>query len=258
MKIVCLAENTSSGYGIAAEHGLSLYIEHNGLRILFDMGQSDLFLRNAEKLGVDLSLVDFAVLSHGHYDHGGGIPHFLNMNKKAPVYISPYAFGEYYNGKDKYIGLDAALQNEPRLLQIERPTELCRGITLYPAVFKNRLFDTESFGLTERNCEVIVPDTFRHEQFMVIKENERSILFSGCSHSGIRDIVNLYRPDVFVGGFHLSKLSSSEECGKYASFLNSFDCDYYTCHCTGTDVYGYMREQMKNLEYISAGDTLVL
>ena len=55
MKIVCLAENTSSGYGIAAEHGLSLYIEHNGLRILFDMGQSDLFLRNAEKLGVDLS-----------------------------------------------------------------------------------------------------------------------------------------------------------------------------------------------------------
>ena len=72
MIITSLLENTTSRSGIAAEHGLSLYIETATHRILFDMGQTDLFARNAEALGVDLTHVDLAVLSHGHYDHGGG------------------------------------------------------------------------------------------------------------------------------------------------------------------------------------------
>ena len=258
MKVVCLAENMSSADGIGAEHGLSLYIEYGGLHILFDMGQSELFARNAEKLGVDISGVDLAVLSHGHYDHGGGLRCFLEVNTKANVYVSPYAFGEYYNGREKYIGLDTSLKNEHRLVNIENTTEVASGVTLYPASFEKRLFDTESFGLTEKKGNVFVPDTFRHEQFMVIKEKEKSILLSGCSHSGIRDIVNLYRPDVFVGGFHLSKLKSAGESENYSRFLNRFDCDYYTCHCTGTDVFGYMREQMKSLQYIRAGDIFVL
>ncbi|MBR5633360.1 MAG: MBL fold metallo-hydrolase, partial [Clostridia bacterium] len=80
MKIVCLAENTTSRDDVGAEHGLSLYVEAAGKKILFDMGQTDLFMKNAEKLGVDLSKVDVAVLSHGHYDHGGGLSAFLKVN----------------------------------------------------------------------------------------------------------------------------------------------------------------------------------
>ena len=93
MKITCLAENTTSRPDIEAEHGLSLYIETNGKKILFDMGQGELFIRNAKRLGIDLSDVDIAVISHGHYDHGGGLRSFLEINKKAPVYISEHAFG---------------------------------------------------------------------------------------------------------------------------------------------------------------------
>ena len=98
MKIISLVENTSVNEEIKAEHGLSLYIEAKKHKILFDMGQTTLFLENAGKLGIDLSQVDVAILSHGHYDHGGGLEKFLEINKKAYVYVNQYAFDAYYNG----------------------------------------------------------------------------------------------------------------------------------------------------------------
>ncbi len=105
MKITALIENTSAR-GLPTEHGLSLFVETAEHKFLFDMGQTDLFARNAETLGIALSKVDFAVLSHGHYDHGGGLNTFLALNDHAPVYMSRYAFEPHYNGTEKNIGLD--------------------------------------------------------------------------------------------------------------------------------------------------------
>ena len=99
MKCTVLVENTSLNEHYRCEHGLSLFIETAGQRILFDTGQSDLFAENAEKLGVDLSQVDFAVISHGHYDHGGGIQKFLDINHSAPVYIHEDAFLSAFHEK---------------------------------------------------------------------------------------------------------------------------------------------------------------
>ena len=76
MRIINLTENTLGRAGCLAEHGLCFYIETDNHRVLMDTGQTDLFRQNAEKLGVDLTAVDTVVLSHGHYDHGGGIPAF--------------------------------------------------------------------------------------------------------------------------------------------------------------------------------------
>ncbi|MBR2615965.1 MAG: MBL fold metallo-hydrolase, partial [Clostridia bacterium] len=109
MKITVLSENTSSRDCIAAEHGLSLLVETGKLHILFDMGQGDLFWENAKALGMDLATVDLAVLSHGHYDHGGGLERFLRENTTAPVYVHPLAFRPYYHGAERYIGLSDAL-----------------------------------------------------------------------------------------------------------------------------------------------------
>ena len=119
MNIISLVENTASKDTLGAEHGLSLYIETDRHKILFDMGQSNLFEENAAKLGVNLAEVDIAVLSHGHYDHGGGLKRFLEINRKAPVYISRYAFEPHYNGTEKYIGLDTSLAQSDRLIFTE-------------------------------------------------------------------------------------------------------------------------------------------
>ena len=92
MKLCILMENTAFEERFRAEHGLSLLLQTETHKILFDMGQTDSFTENARMLGIELSQVDLAVLSHGHYDHSGGIKRFLELNKKAPVYISPWVF----------------------------------------------------------------------------------------------------------------------------------------------------------------------
>ena len=138
MKITSLVENTSKCENIESEHGLSLYIEANGWKILFDMGQTDLFSKNAKKLDIDLAEVDIAILSHGHYDHGGGLAKFMEINRKAPIYMHEKAFGAHYNGTEKYIGLDTSLINNPRIIYMHDPRKIDEGLTLYSCNEKDR------------------------------------------------------------------------------------------------------------------------
>ena len=116
MKIVTLMENTSCLETLTCEHGLSLYLETRGYKILFDAGQSSAFAENAKKLGINLDQVDFVVLSHGHYDHGGGLGKFLECNQTAPVYVSSHAFEPHYS-QNGYIGLDLSLESNQRIPQ---------------------------------------------------------------------------------------------------------------------------------------------
>ena len=131
MKIWVLTENTACQEDLTAEHGLSLYIETGSRNILFDAGQTAAFADNAVKLGIDLSKVDFAVLSHGHYDHGGGLATFLKLNNHAPVYMSRHAFEPHFNGTEKYIGLDSLLQASGRIVYVDEEKEIAPGLKLY-------------------------------------------------------------------------------------------------------------------------------
>ena len=97
MRIVILTENMANGRGLLAEHGLSVLVEAAGKRILFDTGQSDVYLRNAGELGESLEGLDGIVLSHGHYDHTGGLPAFPE-ELPAPVFVRENAFEEKLSG----------------------------------------------------------------------------------------------------------------------------------------------------------------
>lgn len=256
MRITVLSENTSSRPDIGAEHGLSLYIETAGKKILFDAGQTDLFAENAVRLGIDLSQADFAVLSHGHYDHGGGLKRFLEINSKAPVYISRHAFGEHYNGTEKYIGLDRTLAESDRLVYTDETYRIDETTTLFSPMHNTPPVCESKTGMTVRTENGFLGDTFRHEQFMLIKENGRKYLFSGCSHSGILNVAEWFSPDVLVGGFHLSKVDRTEILSGIAERLNRYDTEFYTCHCTGVTQYEQMKLHMRKLNYISAGTAI--
>ena len=211
LKIMALVENTvpedlAAQLGLGKEHGLSLYIEACGHKILFDMGQSGLFARNAAALGVDLAAVDLAVLSHGHYDHGGGLARFLELNSTAPVYLNEHAFEPHYHGAERYIGLDPALAASPRLHLTGEEAVLAPGLTLAACSRQPRRYDLGSFGLTVQEGGAFQPEDFRHEHYLLIEEAGRRVLISGCSHKGILNIVDWFRPDVLVGGFHFSGL----------------------------------------------------
>ena len=258
MKIWTLMENTASREDLTAEHGLSLYIEANGKRILFDAGQSGAFADNAEKLGIDLKKVDFAVLSHGHYDHSGGLMRFLEINGAAPVYVSELAAGEYYNAKDCYIGIAQELKGNPRLIPVAEKLELAEGITLVSCRNREPIAPVDSAGLQKKTKDALQPDDFLHEQYLIIEEHGKRVVISGCSHRGILNIVRWLPCDVLVGGFHFMKKDPwSEEIREAAQQLLQKDTVYYTCHCTGLQQYETMKEIMgSRLHYLAAGDCL--
>lgn len=256
MKITSLLENTACSTSVEAEHGLSLYIETKDHKILFDMGQTDLFAKNAKSLSVDLAEVDIAVLSHGHYDHGGGLAKFLELNSKAPIYINRDAFLPHYNGTEKYIGLDTALADNRRIIFTDNEYKIANTLTLFSCNSKERNHILGGAELTEKVGEKFIPDDFRHEQYLLIEEDGKRILISGCSHKGILNIVEWFAPDVLVGGFHFSKLPLDSTLASAAKMLDAYSTEYYTCHCTGTEQYGFMKKYMKRLNYLACGESI--
>lgn len=260
MKITVLTENTTEIESLTAEHGLSLFIETKKHNILFDMGQTAAFALNAEKLGIDLKTVDIAVLSHGHYDHGGGIEKFLEINENASIYLNENVFGNHYNASEKYIGLDKDLQGERRLIFVGDTLKIDDELILCSCNSMQRNYPTNPYGLGIERDGVIQPDNFLHEQYLLINENGKRYLFSGCSHKGVLNIAEWFNPDVFIGGFHLSKLDvDSAVLKETAKILVQNNTKYYTAHCTGVEQYRFLKTIMADsLEYLSTGRVVEL
>lgn len=268
MKITSLVDNFSKS-GLPTEHGLSLLIETNkGKTILFDMGQGQLFSDNAKALGISLKKVDLAVVSHGHYDHGGGLSNFMQINSKAPIYIQREAFDEHYSKRDeelRYIGLNQQLKDSERFVFCDELTHIDDDITLFAKVegrccnpHGNRLL----FG-----ADGISNDRFEHEQSMIISEGEELVLIAGCAHAGIVNIIR--RAEQIAGrhitrvfaGMHLVKsgLNENEDnkfIGMLARKLMEYDnCQFFTMHCTGIEQYEKLKSIMGNrINYMGCGD----
>lgn len=253
MKIITLLENTACGAGLCAAHGLSLYIETPKHKILFDMGPDGRFIDNAEKLGVDLSAVDIAVLSHGHFDHGGGLRAFCEVNSRADILVHTDAFGNFYaleEGKEpRYIGLDPELwELESRVIPTADFVKLDDELTLFsdePEVFHAL---AASAKLHVETPDGLRPDPFTHEQNLLVTAWGKSVLFAGCAHRGIVNILAGARerlgrlPDAVFGGFHFFELDPADpesarlidDTGKA---LLEGETVYYTGHCTGDYAY---------------------
>ena len=273
MIIKCLTENTSYKEEYLNEHGLSLYIETLKHKVLFDTGTSDVFIKNASKLNIDLSKVDTVVISHGHNDHGGGLKDFLKINKTAKIYIQEEAFIPHYSiheGVSKYIGLDQSLKENKQIILLNGDYVIDDELIIFNKIISNDLIATSNNNLYKEENSKIIHDDFLHEQNLIIKENNKAILIAGCAHRGIVNIVRTANKLIgknvneCIGGFHLSSprrhtRESDFIINEVAKELLKFDTKYYTCHCTGLEVFDILKEKMKDkLDYISAGKCLNL
>ncbi len=262
MKIYSLIENTTTHQCMHTEHGLSLYIETEKHNILFDSGQTGIFTENAEKLDVDLKKVDIVILSHGHYDHSGGLLRFLECNQTAPVYLSRHAFADVYNAEETFIGIDPKLMESDRLIFVDDLLQIDAGITLYSCNKNEVPYPADNFGLTMKTEAGFVPDDFRHEQYLLLEESGKKVLISGCSHKGILNITEWFNPDVLIGGFHFMKLDpavshDADVLQNAAEALLCHNTTYYTCHCTGVEQFSFLKEIMgEQLHYLAAGDVI--
>lgn len=273
MRIVNLIENTDGGKGCVFEHGLSFYIETEKHKLLVDTGASDSFIQNAEKLGIDLTKVDLVILSHGHYDHAGGIMEFAGRNAKASIYMQKNAGNGYYHKSaqtEKYIGIDPNIVTLPQVILVDGDLKIDSELFLFSGVTERRLFPEGNLELKYKNGNSFVQDNFSHEQYLVISGENKHILVSGCAHNGILNILQKYRsiyrgnPDVVISGFHMRKKSGYSDgdvavMKETAEELKKTETIYYTGHCTGEYPYEVMKSILgEQIVYVHSGDEIVI
>ena len=247
MKIVTLVENEAQSEKFDCARGLSYYVETSHHKILIDAGPDDAFYRNAETLGIDLSEVDIAVLTHGHSDHAGGLPLFFQKNQKAKLYLAESALLGYTvlgPAGEAYIGVsEEVLAKKDRFCFVEGSLQLDDEITIFPAEGSFPTMDTTDRLMVKKQGDLI-PDLFQHELDVLLSEGEKQVLICGCGHRGIINILKTaeaigQRPvDACFGGFHLFQLEETEESHKLLCMigkeLEKTRTVFYSAHCTGS------------------------
>lgn len=260
MRIVNLMEDTKGHPECRYEHGLSFYVETEKHKLLLDTGASSAFIQNAEVLGIDLKQVDTVILSHGHYDHSGGIPAFAELNPAAKIYMKSSACNEFYHvhtdgQENRYIGIDQRILDLPQCVMVEGDCRIDEELFLFSGITGRKFWAKSNLQLKQKVNGSMIQDTFDHEQCLVITQNGKNILMSGCAHNGILNILDRYReiyrvdPDIVISGFHMMKKSGYtaeeiESIEETASALKEINAVFYTGHCTGKAAYDMMKNIM--------------
>lgn len=281
MEILSLIENTKprERKDLCVERGLSLFIRMDGKQILFDTGVKGGFAQNAQALGVDLAAIDLAVISHHHYDHGGGLKTFLEANQKAKVFLrksktEQFYFVDYWGLIKRPIGLDASLlqQHPERFVFLNHFTEIMPNGFVLTDIGRNYPVPRGSRHLFAQEGHRRKRDDFSHELMLVLWGKRGLVLLSGCSHHGILNMIEAAMAQfpgepirAVIGGFHLidrpkpeSMAGTPEAIQELGRQLLELPVDQiHTCHCTGLKAYPILKETMgSRLDYFQTGQKL--
>jgi 7,8-dihydropterin-6-yl-methyl-4-(beta-D-ribofuranosyl)aminobenzene 5'-phosphate synthase len=267
MRVTTLIENrpSRSDRNLVAEWGLSLHIAFNGHSILFDAGTSGAFAKNAKYLSIDVASIDTAVLSHHHFDHGGGLRRFFELNAGAKVHLGEMPHGDCY-GKvfglvTKYVGLDKKLiaDHGARFQTVTKPVEILPDVFVLPHITGTHSKPRGNKRIFLKKDGTFTLDHFDHEIVMAIKENGKLVVFTGCSHNGILNMVDVVAAEfsgipikAVIGGFHLVAApplnfmaGSKREVEELARSVLDYPIEMtYTGHCTGTKAFPILKGVM--------------
>jgi len=248
VKITTLIENSAGEHhGLNSEHGLSFFIEKDDTKILFDTGQTGLFIKNAEQLRVDLRALDHVVLSHGHYDHSGGLKSLTKLTTGFNLIMGQGFFDEKYgfkNNSHEYLGnnFDENFLTEKGIAfqyTNSQCTELVPDvfvITSFPRVHEDEKINPR-FKILKDGA--FSEDSFADEVLLAIDTPKGLIVLLGCSHPGMKNMLDftaehLKRPLYAVlGGTHLVE-ANEESLAKSMDYLHNDDLKIIgVSHCTG-------------------------
>ena len=259
MQLTVLTENVAGGY-LGAEHGLSYLIEHDGKTILFDTGHTDLFIRNASRLNIDLEKnVDVIVLSHGHWDHGDGL-RFITGKK---LITHPASFIKRYRRADNsYIGLALGRNEIERKFDLTvsaNPVRVSEKIIYLGGVPRNNDFEAKETTFTDESGK---PDYVPDDSAMAFILDDEIVVVTGCSHSGIcniteyaREVTGVEKVKAVIGGFHLKR--RDKQTLKTIEYFKSLKVEeFYPSHCTELPALAAFYDEF-GIEQVKTGKRLV-
>lgn len=254
---LAVLSDDAPGEGFAEEHGFSLWLEGPGGPFLFDTGASGLFARNAAALGIDLSRAKAILLSHGHYDHTGGLHEALDACPGAKVFLHPLALKPRWRRlprpPHKPIGMP---ENSKKHLEASRVELTGSAVELAPGVLLSGVISRgqggEPGGPLFSDSDCLKPDGFEDEQFLLVKGSDGWALVSGCGHLGIPNLLHhaslLTRGEpvaALLGGFHLQGAAPPLLASALRALAKHGTRRLYPGHCTGAGAVRYLRKSFR-------------
>ncbi len=260
MKLTVLCENVAGGR-LQAEHGLSYLIEYKGETLLFDTGHSDLFIKNAKVLGIDVQQkVKTVVLSHGHWDHGNGLTHLTN---KTLIAHPAATIKRYRKTDNSYIGLSLSkldLQQRFSYIESKKPYFIQPHILFLGEIPRLNNFEAQHTTFKDENGN---DDFVLDDSALVIIKNNALIILVGCSHAGVCNIIDyaqkitsIDKIEAVIGGFHLKEKDyQTQKTIEYFCKINVNKI--YPTHCTELPALSLFYETF-GIRQLKTGDVLEL
>jgi len=260
--ITILMDNTAAAPSLSAEHGLSMWIQVGDKHLLWDTGQSDKLFDNAQQLGIDISKADAVVLSHGHYDHTGGLLKVIQSAPDASFYLHPKAMDPKYSLKNdcrRFIGISRDTQLQllkqdmaGRVIYVDRKTEIFSGVIVTGPVPRHTEYETTG-GLffIDAACESV--DELNDDQSLYFNSTNGIIVVLGCAHSGVVNVLNAVsrwtgssKIYAVIGGMHLVNADSARIEKTIAAFKQYDIQKIVPLHCTGTKAAQQLKQVFGN------------
>ena len=243
--ITTLVEDTTLSDGLLAEHGLSFWIEYGDKRILFDTGQSDTLVKNAKALGIDLAEANAIVISHGHYDHTGGLSAVLDIASKAKIYLHPAAIEPKFSRKTSGVNsigmpyLAKKAVQRRHVVWTVTPAHIFPGVSVTGQVSRvNNFEDVGGAFFVDENYKK--PDKLLDDQTLFIESARGLVVVLGCAHSGvvnaleyISNLTSRNKIYAVIGGMHLLN-ASKERIERTITVFREYNIQKVgVAHCTG-------------------------
>jgi 7,8-dihydropterin-6-yl-methyl-4-(beta-D-ribofuranosyl)aminobenzene 5'-phosphate synthase len=272
LTVTILVDNRSHNSSLLSEHGLALWIEMDDHKILFDTGRSDMVLYNAGLLGIDLSTAESLVISHGHYDHSGGIADIIKINPSINIYCHPGIFLSRYSrqpdGAMKSIGIsdnvsDSLHRIESSIKWVSKPLVKFGGDFGITGSIPRRTDFENTGGDFFLDQQGDIPDPIEDDMSIWFRTAKGLVIITGCCHSGIINTINRIfeisgerNLHAVIGGFHLKNASSqSLEC-TFNALQSISSCKFIACHCTGENSVRYLQSKT-DLSVVNGGAGMV-
>lgn len=254
-RILILSENEADDSNLQPEFGLSMWIEADDFRILFDTGQGEAFFYNAEALGIPLDKTDAVVLSHGHYDHSGGLTLLWEIAPSLPLYLHPAAPHPKFSasgGNPHPNGMSlenrkAVSERKTQCVWCEKDRIIRSGIGVTGFIPRETQFEN-NVGLFYQDEECTIKDNIPDDQALWIETEHGVVVLCGCGHAGlintINHVLNLSGKSLLgvIGGFHLAKAGDRRINATVEALKKIRPAILAPCHCTGEKAVSRFRE----------------